>query len=204
MAKIKLTKNELKKQKDGLKRYQRYLPTLFLKKQQLQIEILKIHKVREGLKKEKAYINAQVYEWADVFAEDVGIKKLVSPKKIVTATGNIAGIDIPIFEKVLFDEEKYDLTKTPLWVDYGVEMIKKVTGMNAQTAVLQKQEELIREELRITTQRVNLFEKVMIPQAKENIRRIRIYLGDLETAAVVTGKIAKEKIQKKTREQMAV
>jgi V/A-type H+-transporting ATPase subunit D len=204
MAKIKLTKNELKKQKDGLKRYQRYLPTLFLKKQQLQIEILKIHKVREGLKKEKAYIKAQVYEWADVFAEDVGIKKLVSPKKIVTTTGNIAGIDIPIFEKMLFDEEKYDLMKTPLWVDYGVETIKKVTGMNAQTAVLQKQEDLIREELRITTQRVNLFEKVMIPQAKENIRRIRIYLGDLETAAVVTGKIAKEKIQKKTREQAAV
>jgi len=34
MAKIRLTKNELKKQKDSLKMYKRYLPTLMLKKQQ--------------------------------------------------------------------------------------------------------------------------------------------------------------------------
>ena len=39
MATIKLTKNELKTQKDALKMYQRYLPTLTLKKQQLQTEI---------------------------------------------------------------------------------------------------------------------------------------------------------------------
>jgi V/A-type H+-transporting ATPase subunit D len=60
---------------------------------------------------------------------------------------------------------------------------------------LKRQDALVREELRITTQRVNLFEKVMIPQARENIKKIQICLGDMQTAAVVTGKIAKEKIQ---------
>ena len=38
---IKLTKNEQKLQKDRLKQYQRYLPTLQLKKQQLQAVITK-------------------------------------------------------------------------------------------------------------------------------------------------------------------
>ena len=38
---IKLTKNEQKVQKDRLKQYQRYLPTLQLKKQQLQSVIMK-------------------------------------------------------------------------------------------------------------------------------------------------------------------
>ena len=38
---IKLTKNEQKVQKDHLKQYQRYLPTLQLKKQQLQSVIMK-------------------------------------------------------------------------------------------------------------------------------------------------------------------
>jgi V/A-type H+-transporting ATPase subunit D len=198
MAKTRLTKNELKKQKEELKRYNQYLPTLMLKKQQLQTEILKLHQAMEAIKKERAYTKAKLYEWSDVFTEPVGIEKLVKLDKIVTTTGNVAGIDIPVFEKVLFVEKEYDLEKTPLWVDYGIEAMKKVMIENARMEVLRRQDELVREELRITTQRVNLFEKVMIPQAKENIRKIQIYLGDVQTAAVVTGKIAKEKIQKKS------
>ncbi|MGB2599181.1 MAG: V-type ATP synthase subunit D [Candidatus Omnitrophota bacterium] len=204
MAKTRLTKNELKKQKDELKRYTQYLPTLLLKKQQLQTEILKIHQEMEGLKKEKAYLKAEVYKWVDVFAENVGIEKLISLERIETTEGNVAGIDIPIFEKAIFKEKEYDLQKTPLWIDYGIEALKKEMTLNARTEVLKKQDDLVREELRITTQRVNLFEKVKIPEARENIRKIRIYLGDLQTAAVVTGKIAKEKIQKKNGEKVTV
>ena len=196
MAKIRLTKNELKKQKDALKRYNQYLPTLMLKKQQLQTEILKINRAKEEVKKERAYIKASVYKWVDVFAENVDIEKLFSVEKIVTTSGNIAGMDIPVFDHVSFKEAGYDLVRTPLWVDYGIDEMKKVITMNAKAEVLKKQDELVREELRITTQRVNLFEKVMIPEARENIRKIQIYLGDQQTAAVVTGKIAKEKIIK--------
>jgi len=199
MAKIRLTKNELKKQKDELKRYVQYLPTLTLKKQQLQMEILKLHRQMEQIKQERAYIKAQVYKWADVFAENVSIEEKISLKEIVTGSGNIAGVDIPVFKKAVFNEPGYDLVRTPLWVDEGIEMMKKVMVLNARMETLRRQDELIREELRITTQRVNLFEKVMIPDTKENIRKIQIYLGDLDTAAVVTGKIAKEKIQKKAR-----
>jgi V/A-type H+-transporting ATPase subunit D len=45
--------------------------------------------------------------------------------------------------------------------------------------------------LRRVTQRVNLFDKVLIPRAEENIRRIMIFLSDQERAAVVRSKIAK-------------
>lgn len=204
MVKIRLTKNELKKQKDELKRYMQYLPTLLLKKQQLQTEILKIHNEMEEVKRQKAYLKAQVYKWVDVFAEDVSIDKLISLEKIETTEGNIAGIDIPIFEKALFKEEEYDFKNTPLWVDYGIEALKEEMTLNAKTEILKKQDELVKEELRITTQRVNLFEKVKIPEARENIRKIQIYLGDMQTAAVVTGKIAKEKIQKKNGAKVAV
>ncbi|MBD3426923.1 MAG: V-type ATP synthase subunit D [Candidatus Omnitrophica bacterium] len=199
MAKIRLTKNELKKQKESLKRFDQYLPTLMLKKQQLQMELQKLHRQMEQIKKERAYTKAQLYQWADVFAEEVGIEELISLESIVTTEGNIAGIDIPVFEKAVFREKEYDLEKTPLWVDYGIEHMKKVMIENAKMEVLKKQDELVREELRITTQRVNLFEKVMIPRTRENIRKIQIFLGDMQTAAVVTGKIAKEKIQKKNR-----
>ena len=53
MAKIKLTKNELKFQRDALKRFQRYLPTLQLKKQQLQMEV---RHVREEIADRKSVV----------------------------------------------------------------------------------------------------------------------------------------------------
>jgi V/A-type H+/Na+-transporting ATPase subunit D len=196
MAKLRLTKNELKKQKDALKRFRQYLPTLLLKKQQLQTEILKLHSEMEKLKQEKAFLKAEVYKWVDVFAERIEIKELVGIENVITESGNIAGIEIPVFVSVAFKEKEYDLFTTPLWVDYGIEALKKAMTLNARTAVLRVQDRMVREELRITTQRVNLFEKVMIPQTRERIKKIQIYLGDMQTAAVVTGKIAKEKIVK--------
>lgn len=191
MAKLRLTKNELRRQKDALKRYNRYLPTLILKKQQLQAELVKIHHAMEEIKKERAYLKAKVYEWSDVFAEKIGIEKLFKLEKIETLPGNIAGVDIPVFDRVVFEEKSYDFMETPLWLDAGIEMLKKVLTLNAKMEIFKKQDEVIRAELRVTTQRVNLFEKIMIPRAVQNIKKIRIYLSDIETAAVVTGKIAK-------------
>jgi len=197
MAKLRLTKNELKRQKDALKMFLRYLPALLLKKQQLQTEIIKIQNSIQKIEEEMAMLNNKVSSWVSVFGEDVNLKDLISTNKILTQDGNIAGVDIPIFEGVEFAEKEYSFLDMPIWVDYGIEAIKEMIVLNTKVKILNKQLKLIREELRITTQRVNLFEKIKIPQAKDNIRKIGIWLGDLQTAAVVTGKIAKDKIQKK-------
>ena len=197
MAKIKFTKNELKKQKVELQRYTRFLPTLQLKKQQLQFEIGKIDGAIEDIENKIDYLNAELDPWVDVFAEDAGLGNIFGINDIYTDTGNIAGVDIPVLKDVEFKGEHYDLLLTPLWVDRGVDVCKRMISLWLKLAFLKRQRDILNEELRITTQRVNLFEKVKIPQAKENIRTIRIYLGDLQTAEVVRGKIAKEKISKK-------
>ncbi|TVQ38380.1 MAG: V-type ATP synthase subunit D [Spirochaetaceae bacterium] len=194
MAKVKLTKNELKRQKDMLKRFQRYLPTLVLKKQQLQMVIRQVEaEVKRKLAEQKR-LTDDLMQWIAVFGEDLVLEDLVSITGISTDTGNIAGIDIPVFEGIEFEQHEWDLFRYPLWVDTGVRRLKELLALDAEIRVLEKQKELIEEELRITTQRVNLFEKVKIPEAKENIRMIRIYLGDQQTAAVVRGKIAKSNI----------
>ncbi len=197
MAKIRLTKSELKKQREALKMYARYLPTLQLKKQQLQLEV---SRVQSAMKKEKAEAEKskqQIYEWVDVFGEDVVISDLIRIKGIRTKEENISGIDIPIFETIEFDVAEYDLILMPLWVDAGIEAVKETITRKIKLQIYERQLELLRQELRTTTQRVNLFEKVKIPEAQDSIRKINIFLGDLQTAEVVTGKIAKEKIQKK-------
>ncbi len=197
MAKIKLTKNELKKQKDALKRFERYLPTLQLKKQQLQIEVRKIERVLHEKEAEFERLHELVMKWVAVLGEEVGLEQLVVVSEVVTGESNIAGVDIPVFEDLVFQPAEYDLFVTPVWVDAAVEKLKEMLAAQAEVAVLREQARLIREELTVTTQRVNLFEKVKIPEAKENIRVIRIYMGDQQTAAVVRGKISKKKIVEK-------
>ncbi len=194
MAKIKYTKNELKKQKDQLKRFKRYLPTLVLKKQLLQMEIRQVEVQIKEKSQQREIINAELMSWVHVFGENLNIAELVKVKETDLETANIAGVDIPVFNGVIYEDIPYDLMLYPLWVDAGVEKLKELFSVDTELSILNKQAELLGEELRITTQRVNLFEKVKIPDTQENIRRINIFLGDQQTAAVVRGKLAKNKL----------
>jgi len=194
MANIKLTKNEQKKQKDALKRYERYLPTLVLKKQQLQMVIRQVEAQEKRKRHDKEAVKSEIDRWVAVFGEPAGLDELIGVEEVVTDTGNIAGVDIPVFKDIRFWETEYDLFKTPLWVDTALEELKKLVALEEESRILREQVELLNQELRITSQRVNLFEKVKIPETRENIRRIQIYLGDQQTAAVVRGKIAKKKL----------
>lgn len=194
MAKIKLTKNELKTQKDALKRFERYLPTLILKKQQLQMVMRQIEsEIREKGQLLDA-LREQLDSWIAVFGEPIDIESMVSIGAIETSVGNIAGVDIPVFESVSFETQVYDLYATPFWVDHGILKLEEILKLDAELEILKQQRDRLSEELRVTTQRVNLFEKVKIPETREHIRRIRIYLGDEQTAAVVRGKIAKRNL----------
>ncbi|MDR2182131.1 MAG: V-type ATP synthase subunit D [Treponema sp.] len=197
MAKIKLTKNELKKQKDSLKMFRRYLPTLMLKKQQLQAEI-RITEQRIGeLAAEKARLDEAVKSWIAVFGErGVFTPDLLRIERLRTRQGNIAGVAIPVFEGADFVIAPYDLYLTPLWLDSAVEKMKQALLLDLEEQTLEEQRRRLDHELRITTQRVNLFEKIKIPETRENIKKIQVYLGDQQTAAVVRGKIAKRGMEK--------
>jgi V/A-type H+-transporting ATPase subunit D len=192
MAKIKLTKNELKKQKDSLKMYQRYLPTLMLKKQQLQAEIRTTEIRIKELRDEKERIDESFKSWIAVYGEKgIFTPAVLKITRIKTGGGNIAGVAIPIFEGAEFEAAPYDLLKTPLWLDPAVERMKQVFLLDLEAQVVEEQKKRLDHELRITTQRVNLFEKIKIPETRGNIKKIQVYLGDQQTSAVVRGKIAK-------------
>ncbi len=199
MAKLKLTKNELKNQKEDLKRYLRYLPMLQLKKKQLQLEIIKVHLAIQKTSREMEDSRNKVVKWVDVFAEDVSLREVCSLSRIKTEIGNVAGIELPIFLGVEFNRKPYDLLLTPLWVDKGLEAQREIISLKAKQAIYHQQLDILKEELRIATQRVNLFEKVKIPEAEEIIRVIQIHLGELQTAEVVRGKIAKAKIERRKK-----
>lgn len=196
MAKIKLTKNEQKIQKDALKMYQRYLPTLTLKKQQLQTEIRTIDAKAKEVRAKREKLEKEFDEWISVFGEADAFKPgMVTVKNIKKGVGNIAGVTIPIYEGADFSRGDYDLYETPLWIDLAADRMEKALSLDLEAEVLDEQVRLLSKELRTTTQRVNLFEKIKIPETKANIKKISVYLGDEQVAAVVRSKISKKKLQ---------
>jgi V/A-type H+-transporting ATPase subunit D len=126
----------------------------------------------------------------------VFVSGLLKVVEVRTASGNIAGVEIPVFKGAEFEVAMYDLVATPLWLDAAVESVRKVLLLDLEATTLEEQRRRLERELRTTTQRVNLFEKVKIPEARANIKKIRVYLGDQQTASVVRGKIAKRGMEK--------
>ena len=197
MPKIKLTKNELKLQRDALKMFERYLPTLQLKKQQLQMEVRRFRddyaslqeEIRRHEQEHKAQLALLARPEAKNFADYVRIQEFRTGER------NIAGIDVPIFESLTFQPAEYDLFLTPPWFDDMLELLRNHLTLMLRHRLLDASLQLLEQELRTVTQRVNLFEKVKIPEARENIRRINIYIGDQDTNSVGRSKIAKAKCE---------
>ena len=194
--KIKLTRPELKRQRDALARYERYLPTLQLKQQQLQLSVREIARQLKVAQAEvdKATETFEAYSSLLVDVAGVNVPKLAEPEQVRTDKSNVAGVNIPVLAEVTFGPTNYSLFATPAWVDQALIDLRELNRKQAELDILTQQYELLSRELTKITQRVNLFEKVKIPEAREDIRVIRIHLGDEMTAAVGRAKIAKAKL----------
>ncbi len=198
MAKVKLTKTALKQQRDNLKQFLRFLPTLQLKKQQLQMEMrLCLDQIARNEERERES-KEEIASWIGFFGPEkdaMRVADAVRIREVDTEILNIAGVEVPHFLGVKFEDRPYDLFEEDLWFDDAVAAVRKIVELRIERDIIRRQFELIRQELRVTTQRVNLFEKVKIPESRENIRTIQIYLGDMDTSAVARSKIAKKKLQ---------
>ncbi len=201
MSKVKLTKGELKRQRDSLSQFRHYLPTLQLKKQQLQSKILEARRELRELEKSLAEQKSGINEWVGLLGDPdlagrVDLKVLVVPEddEVLIETVNVAGAKVPFLKEIRFKQVEYDYYDTPFWLDRGVASLQDFARLFIQCALARRRIEILNKELRVTTQRVNLFEKVKIPESQENIRRINIYLGDQQSNAVGISKVAKRKI----------
>ena len=194
--KIKLTRPELKRFRDAMERYERFLPTLKLKQQQLQMWIRQVESDRAeaGDRVDRARRRLASYDRLFRDYSGVDLKKASTPTQVVTGLGNIAGVRVPTFIDAVFEPIAYSLFATPAWVDRALADMKDLSLREARLRIVEQQHGLLHRELTRIVQRVNLFEKVKIPESREAIRRIRIALGDEMTAGVVRAKIAKTKL----------
>jgi len=197
MSEIKLTKNELRAQQVKLHQLQKYLPTLQLKKALLQMQIhntrQELHELEEALRAQKSIVESFAALLAQKLSIDITpFMRIVEIKK---HHENIAGCDVPIFEEATFAPIDYDLFDTPAWLDGAIFGIRKLMVVKAKMMVVEEKKQALERELREVSIRVNLFEKVLIPRCLDNIKTIKVFLGDQQLAQVAQCKVAKMKIE---------
>jgi V/A-type H+-transporting ATPase subunit D len=191
---LNLSKTQLAKEKANLAMYRRYLPSLDLKRQQLTGERNKakalLSKIQSEIARRIEGIGAEIPMLAD---KDIDLKGLVTLKTVKLGEVNVVGQRLPRLVDMEVAVAPYGYMARPPWVDLVVLRLKEVLQLRVEAQVTRRQVALLDAAVRKVTQRVNLFDKVLIPRAKASIRRIDIALGDLERAAVVNSKIAKRK-----------
>lgn len=199
MTQVKLTKNELRNQQEKLHQLQRYLPTLQLKKAMLQTEVgHAIFELRNALETLKELEKG--LEPAKKLMEKEGKKQIEEATEIAEVTRgreSIAGVEIPIFGEITFHTSTYSVFDTPIWYDDVKKGLRNYKTQEEKVAVATARKEALEDELREVSIRVNLFEKIIIPRTQSNIKKIKVFLGDQQLAAVAQAKIAKGKISAK-------
>ncbi|MCA0132197.1 V-type ATP synthase subunit D [Winogradskyella alexanderae] len=197
--KILMNKNTLAALKIELKGYRTALPVFEMKEQQLKEVITTIETAVERLEEAIETANNEIKEWAAVMAEPImSLEKLVSVKELKSTTREIAGVIIEQFVDIEFEESNVDLYETPLWVDTAIQSSKDQTTNYEILKLELKNLENVREELAEARRMKNALKEVFIPETQHNIRKIEIYLGDVERLAIGCAKLVKKKKQVKS------
>jgi V/A-type H+/Na+-transporting ATPase subunit D len=203
MAEIKLTKNELRQQQYRLTQLLKYLPTLQLKKAMLQSEVnearLEIIRFQENFQR----LNNAMEEYSALLSDTSAFdpKEAAKIDKIQRRYENIAGVEVPYFESLTFSDFYYNLFDTPPWVDSVILGLRGVAEADVKIDIAKEKKTALEKELREVSIRVNLFEKILIPRSIKNIKKIKVFLGDQQLAAVSQAKVAKNKITERKRHQ---
>jgi len=194
MAAVLLNKSALQQQRDKLRLFERFLPSLDLKRQQLSAEY---KKAEESLADAQRGVDRASRSLAALLpilgSSSMNLSGLVRIRRIDITEEDVLGLRLPTLGTIEFEEAQYSLLATPFWIDDLVLCLKEASTQRIRLQVYRERVARMHSAVRHVSQRVNLFDKVLIPKAKQNIAHIQIFLSDLERAAVVTSKITKTK-----------
>ncbi len=203
MAKLALNKSQMKKERDRLQLFEKVLPSLELKRMQLTAEFKRGQAQLSKDEEAVELLREEVANQLPMLAyRQIILKDLVRVRNVDIEEDNVVGVKVPKLGDVAFDVLDYSVLAKPAWVDVYVARVKQMVVARLTAKVSRERVAKLDLAVRRITQRVNLFEKILIPTAKKNIQRIRIFLGDAERSAIVRSKIAKA-MHLKQRAEMA-
>lgn len=194
MARLQLNKSSLARETAKLAAYQRYLPSLDLKRRQLIAERVKATRALARTDAAIATLVQDIGARVPMLAnEDAQLHDLVVAEHATHGEENVVGVRLPTLESTVVTIRPYSFLARPHWVDFVAAKLRTALELHLQRAVQARRVEILEEAVNKVAQRVNLFEKVLIPHTQHNIKRIRIRLSDEQVSAVVRSKLAKRK-----------
>ena len=194
MAKVAFNKTALKKEKDQLKLYRRFLPSLDLKRQQFLQEQKKARMQVEQTTDELDTLLREAEEWLPFLADEkINPSGIVKVDDVRLGEENMLGLTLPTILDMTVTVASYSMVTTPLWLDSLVALLSSCARLSIRLQVEKKRLQMLDSALQTITKRVNLFDRVLIPEARTNIRHIQITLSDMERAGVIRAKLAKNK-----------
>ncbi len=194
MARLQLNKSSLAHQAARLKTYERFLPSLDLKRQQLMAERAKARKALGAIDAEIDGLYDRIAHEVPMLGNDgVALEHLAKLEGYELGSENVVGIELPVLDRVDVAVRPYSALAKPHWVDDVASLLHDMLEARARAFVARRRLALLDDAVATVTQRLNLFDKVLIPTTRANIKKIRVYLNDQELASVVRSKIAKRK-----------
>ncbi|MEM8610214.1 MAG: V-type ATP synthase subunit D [Myxococcota bacterium] len=197
MARLKLSKHELARQRNNLKLYRKLLPSLDLKRRQLTVELKRLRQELDETRAAVEALETKIGEELPMLAfTEIDVDGLVTMEDFVLGEENIVGVRLPVLERIECRVADYSMLGRPAWVDVLVERLRDAAEQRTRLQVAEERIRRVERAVRRTTQRINLFERILIPRSKDAIKRIMVYLGDQERSAVANSKLTKAKTEK--------
>ena len=174
-----------------LKARQTALPVLKSKEAALRVTIQKQKEVLKELNERLAVMLAAMKQNVALWAEfPLDIFEL---KKVEVQVKKVAGIKTPQLKALEYSVAEFSRFANPNWLTFGIEQLKQLTEMLTEVEVAQKRITILEYALKKTTQKVNLYEKVQIPEYNDAILKIKRYLEDVDNLEKAAQKITKTK-----------
>ena len=194
MARLPLNQTSLHDQSKRLAAFERFLPSVDLKRRQLIADRNKAtRKLAERREQLQKVLSRAADELQMLDGATVNLTNLVAVSGCDIVEENQMGVRLPLLREVHCEQRPYALLASPPWLDHLVEYLIDAMELELHCRVDAERLRLLEEAVRKSTQRFNLFDKVLIPRTRANIRRIQLFLADQSTAAVVRAKIAKSR-----------
>lgn len=192
--KVQYNKTFLSYVKKQLAIRKKVLPTLKSKETALRLEVKKTSEKIKELQKEKESLNKKIKEHIHLWNRFPNVLEL---EEIKIEVKNTAGTKIPLLKEIRFKLKEFIDFDQPVWLLKGFEQLREITELEVRERIMIEQHDILYLARKKTTQKVNLYEKVQIPEFEDGISKIKRFLEDKENIAKAAQKIVKERNQKK-------
>lgn len=190
--KFQYNKTYLQQLNRGLKVRENALPTLVAKESALRLEVKKAREQTEQVQKDLENRYAEQEKTYRLWSEIPG--DLLRVTDVEIEIKKIAGVKTPVLRNVKFEVKRYSAFSNNAWIPSGIELLKELAKLKISLELARKKVDILEYARKKTTQKVNLYEKVQIPEYKEVIRKIKRFLEDEENLSKSSQKILKMKL----------